>query len=104
MSLKVEMLSKFENKLLFRTEYRFRVVHDAQGTPSRKIVKETIAKLLNIPEDLVVIRNIKTPFGVNESIVEAFVYDSREKMLEIEPKHILIRNGILKEKEGEYNG
>ncbi|MHA1589908.1 MAG: 30S ribosomal protein S24e [Candidatus Njordarchaeales archaeon] len=98
MSLKIELLSKFENKLLFRTEYKFKVVHEAQGTPSRKVIRENIAKLLNVPADLVVIRSIKTPFGVNESIVEAFVYEEKDKMLKIEPKHILIRNELLKEK------
>ena len=93
--MSVEVISKFENKYLFRTEYIFKMNHEAKGTPSRKEVRALIAKALNVPEDRIVIRKIKTPFGVNEAYIEAFVYESKDKMFEIEPRHILIRNGIL---------
>ena len=98
MSIKIEIISKFENKLLYRTEYVFKVTHDAQGTPARKTIRENVAKILGVPEDLVVVRSVKTPFGVNEAYAEVFVYSDKEKLLKIEPKHILIRNGLLTEK------
>ena len=92
--MKLEMIAKFENKLLFRTEYVFKIGHDAQGTPSRREIREGVAKLLGVPADLVVVRRIKTPFGVNEAYAEVFVYESKDKLLSIEPRHILKRNQI----------
>jgi len=41
------------------------------------------------------VRRIITSFGVNDAKSEIFVYESKDKLLEIEPRHILIRNGIL---------
>ncbi len=93
--MSIEIVKKFENKYLHRIEYLFRINHEAKGTPSRKEIRELISNALKISPELIVIRKIKTPFGVNEAYVEAFVYDSKEKLIEIEPKHILIRNGLI---------
>jgi len=93
--MSVEIIKKFENKYLHRTEYLFKITHDAKNTPSRSDIRELISSTLKAPKDLIVIRKIKTPFGKNESFIELFIYDNKEKMLEIEPKHILKRNGLI---------
>ncbi|MEX0568123.1 MAG: 30S ribosomal protein S24e, partial [Candidatus Njordarchaeota archaeon] len=59
-----------ENPLLYRKEYIFAVIHDAQSTPARKKLREEIAKLLGVDQNMVVVRRIKTDFGTNTSKVE----------------------------------
>lgn len=93
--MSVEIMKKFENKFLHRVEYVFKIKHDAKSTPSRAEIRELISSTLKVPSDQVVIRRIRTPFGTNESIAEIFIYDNKEKMLEIEPRHILKRNGLI---------
>jgi len=95
--LSIRKIRDFENPLLYRKEYIFAVVHDAQATPSRKVLREEIAKLLGVDKGLVVVRRIKTDFGTNIAKVEVHVYDNKEKMLEIEPRYILKRNEIISE-------
>lgn len=92
-----EIIKKFENKYLHRTEYLFKMNHEAKSTPSRSDIRELISNILKVPKDLIVVRKIKTPFGKNESFIEIFIYDNKEKMLEIEPRHILKRNGLIEE-------
>ena len=96
-SLSIRKIKDFENPLLYRKEYIFAVIHDAQPTPSREKLREEISKALGVNKDLVVIRRIKTEFGMNVSKVEVHVYDDKEKMMEIEPRYILKRNGIISE-------
>lgn len=86
-----------ENLLLYRKEYIFAVIHDAQPTPSRKGLREELAKLLGVEKDFIVVRRIKTDFGTNTSKIEVYVYSDKNKMLEIEPRYILKRNEIIKE-------
>ncbi|MGQ4891202.1 MAG: 30S ribosomal protein S24e [Candidatus Njordarchaeia archaeon] len=93
--MNIEIVSKYENKLLKRVEYIFKVNHDASGTPSRKELKEEIVKQLGVPADQVVIRKIKTPFGVNESLVDVLYYYDKDTLMKVEPKHILRREGII---------
>ena len=93
--MRLEIIGKFENKLLERVEYVFKINHEAQGTPSRKDIREAVSKFLGIDKDLVVVRRVKTPFGVNEAYAEVFVYENKENLLKIEPKHILKRNEII---------
>ncbi len=96
-SLSIRKIKDFDNPLLYRKEYLFAVIHDAQSTPSRQKLREEVSKILGVNKDLVVIRRIKTEFGMNVSKVEVHVYNNREKMLEIEPRYILKRNGIISE-------
>jgi len=96
---KIELVSKFENPLLYRTEYVFRIDHEGHSTPSREEVRKTVSERLGVPFDLIVVRKIRTEYGVNVSLAEVFVYTDKEKMLKIEPEHILIRNKIIQPKE-----
>ena len=95
--MELEIIGKRENKLLHRIEYVFAVKHKDEGTPNRKAIREKAAELLGIPIERVVVRRVVTGYGINEAKSEIFVYESKDKLLEIEPRHILIRNGILEE-------
>jgi len=91
----IRKVREFDNPLLYRKEYLFAIMHDSQPTPSRAEFREEIAKLLGVDKNLVVIKNLKTEFGTNTTYAEVYVYSNKEKMLEIEPKYILKRNGIM---------
>ena len=93
--MSVEIVRKFENKYLNRVEYLFKITHEAKSTPSRKDIRKLISDTLKAPSDLIVISSIRTPFGKNESLVEVFIYNDKNKMLGIEPKHILKRNELI---------
>jgi len=93
--LQLEIVAKFENKLLKRTEYIFKILHDGKGTPKREEVKEAIASKLGVEKELVVIRKMRTPFGVNETLVDSVIYWDKNTLMEVEPKYILKRNKII---------
>lgn len=95
--MEVEVVSKDENKLLERTEVRFKAVHAKEGTPQRDAVREKLASLLKVPKERVVIDSMESEFGKMETLGYAKVYKSKEAAVKYEREHILIRNK-LKEK------
>mgnify|MGYP000277018215 FL=1 len=97
MELTIRKVKEFENPLLFRKEYVFAVIHEGKSTPPRIQIREELSKLLGVSKDLIVIRKLKTEFGMNLTYAEVHVYEDKKKMLEIEPKYILKRDGILGE-------
>ncbi len=97
MELTIRKVKEFENPLLFRKEYVFAVIHEGKSTPSRIQIREELSKLLGVSKDLIVIRKLKTEFGMNLTYAEVHVYEDKKKMLEIEPRYILKRDGILSE-------
>jgi len=88
----IEILESRENKLIERKELIVRISHWPQGTPSRKEVRERIAKLLGVDPNLVYIRRLKTEYGMCESLARVHVYQSLERALKFEPKHIIRRD------------
>ncbi len=94
-NISIRKVKALENPLLFRKEYIFAVIHDAQSTPSRVKLREEISKQLGVDKDLIVVRKIKTEFGTNVARVEVHIYDNKEKLMEIEPEYILKRNNII---------
>jgi ribosomal protein S24E len=91
--MKVEIVSKEENPLLKRKEVTFRIEHHKEGgTPTRKEVKEQLANLLKIDQELVYLKNVKTKTGTTVAVGEANAYESIEQANLIEPKYIIARN------------
>ncbi len=68
--------------LLGRKRYTFEFEHQGQATPTKKIVKEEIAKKLNLEASKVAIRHVYTNYGSNISKVIAQVYED-EKILKL---------------------
>ena len=93
--MQLEIIMKRENKLLMRTEYIFKITHNGKGTPKREEVRDAIADKLGVDKELVVVKKIRTPFGVNEALVDAVLYWDKNHLLEVEPKYILKRNKII---------
>ena len=80
------------NPLIRRREIKAILSHIGRGTPMRYVVREAIAKAYNVDLDLVYVRRIQTERGWGRTIVEAHIYDSKERALKFEPKYIIERN------------
>ncbi len=89
--MKVEIVEKVENPLLRRTEVKFRVDHLGAPTPRRLEVRSRLSAVLGVGEDLVVIEKIASSHGRQVASGIARVYDSREQLEKLEPKHLLRR-------------
>ena len=93
----VEIVSKDENKLLERTEVKFKATHTNEGTPQREVVRDKIASLLKVQKDRVIVDSMESEFGKMETFGYAKVYKSKDAAMKYEREHILVRNK-LKEK------
>ncbi|MEE9507302.1 MAG: 30S ribosomal protein S24e, partial [Thermoplasmata archaeon] len=94
--METEILSRRENPLLDRVEIEFRMRHPSEPTPTRDALREEIAKVAKGKKDLVIIDRVNSDFGKPETTGYAKVYKNKDKILSVERKYILIRNGLLK--------
>ncbi|MEK6925495.1 MAG: hypothetical protein AABW71_04650 [Nanoarchaeota archaeon] len=72
------------NTLLHRHDVIVR--NSYPSNPGYNVVKEDVAKHFKKTADCVAIKSVKGSFGSSEFVIEASVYDSAEKLAEIEPK------------------
>ncbi len=96
--MKIELVSKQENKLLNRLEVQFVVSYDEGATPTRDAVRDELTKILKVKGGPLVIDHINTEFGKRESRGYAKVYSSMKDAARVERKHILERNRLLEQK------
>ena len=94
--METEVLSRRENPFFERIEVEFRTMHASEPTPTRDALREEIAKIAKAKKDLVIIDRMDSDFGRPETTGYAKIYKSKDKILSVERKHILIRNGLLK--------
>lgn len=90
-----------QNKVIGRREIIIKLFHIGTGTPSRKDIRTSLASLLNVPADLIVIRKISTSYGAGISIVRAHVYDRKEILEKFEPQYLLDRDAGVKKQGGQ---
>lgn len=91
--MEIQITDEDVNELLNRTEVRFSIVHDGE-TPSRLAVRDSLAAKLGKGSDEVVVHQMDTKFGMNETLGHAKVYESPEDAKEIEEGYMLERNKI----------
>ena len=91
--MKVEITKERENQLVRRKEVFFRLSHEEEGiSPSRKEARNALIKALKCSPNLLVIDKMGTEFGKRETVGYAKVYESEERLKEIEREHIIERN------------
>jgi small subunit ribosomal protein S24e len=93
-AMKVEILSELENPLLKRRQFEVKIVHDAV-TPSINEIRQKISVSKEIGKGVIIIDSFKPQYGTRETIGTVKVYETKERALEIEPKHRLIKNGLI---------
>ncbi len=101
--MKIEITEEKENQLLRRKEVRFKLKHEEEGaSPSREEARNALIKALKCMPNLLVIDKMGTEFGKRETVGYAKVYESEERLKELEQEHIVKRNfGRSGEEKGE---
>ncbi|MFW6121521.1 MAG: 30S ribosomal protein S24e [Petrotogales bacterium] len=97
--MEIDIQSKTNNPLLKRTEVRFIIHHEGEGTPKSELVKTELAERLNVKKENIMINYMKASFGITDTIGYAKVYNSIKEAKAYEKKYILKRNNILVEEE-----
>ena len=90
--MEIKILSKKENPLLNRTEIKFECDYPSEGTPNILEVKHKLVALEDASNDLLVVDSMKPSYGATKAVGLAKVYDSVEKLQEIEPKAVIAKN------------
>jgi small subunit ribosomal protein S24e len=98
--MEIDIVEQDENPMLHRTDVRFTITHE-DATPSRLSVRDSLAAQLNKDSDEVVVHELDTKFGMRKTVGYAKVYDEAEYALDIEQDHMLERNKITAEGEGD---
>lgn len=80
----MNIIKDLRNDLLKRKEIK--IVVDAEKNPGYDNAMKLIAEQFKAKEDVVVVREVKSKFGRNTFLIEAFIYDSIEDKARIEPK------------------
>ena len=80
------------NDVIKRIEVFAIISHVGKGTPPRSVIMDALATLYSKSREVVVIRNIKSEYGIGLSRVRAHIYESIEKVKAFEPEYILKRH------------
>jgi len=97
--MEIEIDSEKNNPLFNRTEVRFTIIHAGEGTPNREIIRSELAEKLNVKKENIIINNINSSFGVQQSVGYAKIYTSSKISQELERKYILKRNKVIGKQE-----
>lgn len=98
MPMEIEILKEKENKPLARKEIEFRVNHAGTTTPSRADIRAKISAQYNAETAAVVIKKLKTKYGIGITNGSARVYATPEQMNRIELDYIIKRHGPKQKK------
>jgi small subunit ribosomal protein S24e len=91
--MQVKIISKKENPLLKRKEVQFKIEHGPNGkTPARLDVKRSVAAELQVNDQLVFVKRMKTLTGTTTAVGFANAYETAEQAKIIEPEYIIKRN------------
>jgi len=83
--MELKITEKTEKPLMFRAEIIAEAFFDGK-TPSKDSIKKEIVKHAKADESLVVIKKVKTYFGLRKIKALAFVYNNKEDLDKIEPR------------------
>lgn len=92
--MEVQETSKRENPLLHRLELEFELHHPGESTPERDSVRNLVADYVGGDPESTVIDHLDGEFGRATTTGYAKIYDSVDRAREVEPEHLLVRNGI----------
>eukprot|EP01066_Platyproteum_vivax_P019251 Platyproteum_vivax@DN763_c0_g1_i1.p1 len=89
------------NPLLGRKQFMVDVLHPKKQAPSKKQLREKLAKGHKVANpDLVILYGFKTAFGGGRSRGFALIYNSVEDLKKFEANFRLLRQGMGTKKEG----
>ena len=82
------------NKLLDRKQFVVDLSHPGKAAPSRAEIKDLVAAKCKADKECVVIFGLHTKFGGGRTTGFGLIYDSKDAMIKVEPKHRLIKAGL----------
>ena len=94
--MEIKIVKDLDNKLLNRNELDFTVEYEGP-TPSRADVRKKLAALLNKDVDLVLVHKMESEYGHQLVKGNAKVYQSADRMKQIENEYVLKRNTMPEE-------
>ena len=80
----MKIIKEIKNDLLKRKEIQF--VIEAEKNPGLDGSKRILVDRMKTSEDNVAVKFVKSKFGTNEFLIEAFIYGSKQDKERIEPK------------------
>lgn len=83
------------NRLLFRKQMIVDVLHPGRATVSKQEIRDKLAKIYKTTSDVVFSFGNRTDFGGGRTTGFALIYDTLDYAKKFEPKHRLVRNGLL---------
>ncbi len=96
--MKIDIVSKNENKLMDRVEVNFKADHDGEATPSRDTVRTALAGAMGVPKERVIVSDMDSKYGVGLTDGYAKVYNEVESAKKFEKNYLLVRNGMADKK------
>ncbi len=95
--MEIEIEGRHKNTLLHREELNFEILN-AKKTPTRTEVRNKLAAMLGVDENLLVVDEISHDFGSTRVTGFAKKYDSVEDLQKTEPLHMRKRHSEKTEK------
>ncbi|XP_075245542.1 uncharacterized protein LOC142339409 [Convolutriloba macropyga] len=92
------------NRLLARRQMLVDVVHPGIACPSKEKVASTLSTLYHKDAKNVICYGFQTQFGGGKTTGFALIYDTAEDAKKFEPKHRLVRKGLIEVKKGKEDG
>ena len=92
--MEIEIQSKTDNPLLGRSEIRFTILHEGEGTPKRELVRTELAEKLNAKKETIMIDFMRSSFGTRKTVGYAKIYQSVEDAKAGEADYVMRRNGL----------
>ncbi|WNY24534.1 30S ribosomal protein S24e [Methanolapillus millepedarum] len=96
--MEITIVKDHPNKLLNRRELDFVIKYEGP-TPSRIDVRQKLAALLNTDLDLTLVHKMESVFGLQEVHGYAKVYESADRMKQVEREYMIKRNTMPAEGE-----
>lgn len=96
--MKLEVVSKNENKLMDRLEVSFKAEHVGEPTPNRDQVRTALANAMGVQKDRVVLSDMTSEYGKGASDGYAKVYTTADAAKKHEKNYLLVRNGLAEKK------
>jgi len=84
--MELKVINKIDNGLLCRKEIEAEATFLKEPTPNKADIAKKIAAAEKVKGNLVVVKGIDNKFDVGKASVVAYVYESEEKLKDIEPK------------------
>merc|ERR1712113_774473 len=86
------------NRLLCRKQMVVDVLHPGKATIPKTEIREKLAKAYKCTPDVIFAFGFRTAFGGGRTTGFALIYDALDKAKKFEPKHRLLRHGLIEEK------